>query len=200
MRLWTKVYFYLNRVFGKPQKVEPGIYDRTDDIFTHRTIPFLEQHQDIFSGKVLVVGCGNGVEIDWIAKHCEAVVAVDVSSKAVSDTKKRTSGLKQVKCFLLDDKIPALDNSFDVIFMHNVCEHIIDINFWFSEYYRVLKKDGVFLNQFSPLFYSPFGAHLIDVLKMPWGHLIFGAKAVVELRNIYYPEQINAQSWAELRP
>ena len=110
----------------------------------------------------------------------------------------RIEGRKNIECILLDKNLPAQDQSFDVIIMHNVCEHIIDLDFWFSEYFRVLKTDGVFLNQFSPLFYSPYGAHLVDALKLPWGHLIFGVNAVVELRNLYYPGHLVARSWADL--
>jgi hypothetical protein len=56
------------------------------------------------------------------------------------------------------------------------------------------EPDKFLINAFAPLFYSPYGAHLQDALKMPWGHLVFGLRAVLEVRNRYYPGHLEAQT------
>jgi ubiquinone/menaquinone biosynthesis C-methylase UbiE len=198
MGLRTFIYRRLNRLFGTPQKVEAGKYARTEEIFTAHTIPFLKSQQAHFKGRVLVVGCGTGVEAQWIAGKADSVLAVDVHEESLKKARERTKDLGNMDVRLLEDKLPCDDASIDVIFMHDVCEHIIDLDHWFAEYHRVLKPGGVFINQFSPLFYSPFGAHLVDALKMPWGHLVFGVKAVTNLRNDVYSGHLEANSWADL--
>lgn len=193
----SRLYLGLNYIFGKPEKVDRENYSRPLDDFRADTLPFLEGLKDHFSGRALIVGCGDGVEIEWCAQRCRSVVAVDVNEGAIRRAEKRSNELLNVQCMLVTDHLP-FDQEFDVIFMHNVCEHIIPLDKWFSEYYRVLKPNRVLINQFAPLFFSPYGAHLHDALKLPWGHLIFGVRSVVAVRNCFYPGQSTAASWEEL--
>jgi len=94
---------------------------------------------------------------------------VDVSGVAVERSRLATASRSNVRCELTDGlRLPFADGGFDLIFMHNVCEHIIALDACFKEYRRVLRPGGVLVNDFSPLFYSPFGAHLQDALKFPW--------------------------------
>ena len=198
MLLRSRIYDWLNHLVGQPQAVKTGEYERPQQIFTRFTRPFLEKHAQHFSGTILVVGCGSGVEIGWIAARAKHVTAVDVDREAVAKAKRENAELRNVSWHCLSDRLPLDDASIDTIFMHDVCEHIIDLEYWFGEYHRILRNDGIFINKFAPLFYSAYGAHLVDALKLPWGHLLFGLRAVVELRNLYYPCTIAPQSWAEL--
>ncbi len=198
MSFRTWVYMKLNPLFGTPVKVDSANYTRPAEIFSQGTVKYLETHEKDFQGNALIVGCGSGTEINWISKRVTTLTAVDVSEEAIEASTLKSKDLANVKCHLLKDKLPCADNSIDVIFMHNVCEHIIDLEYWFSEYFRVLKPNGIFINRFSPLFYSPFGAHMIDALKIPWGHLIFGLQTNLNVRNKYYPGELKASSWADI--
>ena len=172
------------------------------EIFDTTTTPFLNKLANYFSlnKRVLIIGCGQGVEIDWLAKHSQKVTAIDISSKSIKIAQEAYKS-QNVECILISGKppLPFDDKEFDIIFMHDVCEHIIDIECWFFEYHRVLKDNGVFINQFAPLFYSPYGGHLKRALKLPWGHLIFGLRSVIEVRNRVYPPSSKEASttWAE---
>ncbi len=196
MELRTWLYRKLNPLFGTPQRVDPNNYTRPMEIFNSNTKSFLEGLESSFRGKALVIGCGSGTELQWIAERVDTLVAVDVSAEAVEQSLKKIGHMPNVTCQVVTEKLPCNDESIDIIFMHDVCEHIIDLEYWFSEYYRVLKLSGVFINQFSPLFYSPYGAHMVDALKIPWGHLIFGLQACLDVRNTYYPGHLKAESWA----
>jgi len=199
----TLAYAYdtLNCLFGTPTHVSPETYTRTETQFKQHTIPLLNEisvyaAQD---ARVLIVGCGDGVEIDWFARRCASVVAVDVAHDVLERAKKRSAKHSNVACRLVDGRtLPFGDNEFDLVFMHDVCEHIIYIEECFAEYFRVLKPGKVLINTFAPLFYSPYGAHLQDALKMPWGHLIFGLRAVVDVRNRYHSDHIEASNWSGL--
>ncbi len=188
-------------MFGPPKKVKRGdSAAKKQSIFNAETIPVLKKWEKYFSpgANVLVVGCGDGVELKYIADRCRSVIGIDVSAEEIEKARKAVEMCPNVECMLVSDSIlPFSDQEFDVIFMHNVCEHIIDIERYFREYYRVLKDNGVILNFFAPLFYSPYGAHLKFALNLPWGHLMFGFKSVQEIRNIYYPGFKDDNSWEE---
>ncbi len=77
------------------------------------------------------------------------------------------------------DSLPEQDNSVDIIFCNSVVEHIYDISNFFSEIYRVLKKDGILIivtPNFSydyknfyddPTHVNPFTVNKLDeVLKL----------------------------------
>ena len=170
-------------------------------IFEAETIPFLMKWDRYLSQEkdVLIVGCGSGFEIPWLAPKTRSVTAVDIDPEALSASENLIENLANVSLKLVQaDKLPFPENSFDVILMHNVCEHLLNAREAFSEYQRVLRRGGIILNKFSPLFYSPFGAHLSDALRFPWGPLIFGIGPVVEVRNLYYPNPLTAQTWGDL--
>lgn len=202
MRL-AALYDALNRLFGVPAAVssETGC-ERAQALFNEGGRAFMEQISTYISAdsRILVVGCGEGAgEIEWFASRCKSVVAVDVARRAVDRSANRTAALTNVRCQLVDGRTLGFrDREFDLVFMRNVCEHIINVKECFDEYYRVLKPGGILVNKFAPLFYSPYGAHFQDALKLPWGHLIFGLGPVVELRNKYYPGQLAASSWTDL--
>ena len=200
MSIKANLYIALNSLCGTPEMVAPGDDERVSDIFEGDTKPLMQDFEKYIglNDKVLIVGCGEGVEIEYFSDRVASVVAIDVNEKAIAVAKARTNGLENVTCQVVGESIPFGDEEFDVVFMHNVCEHIIHFEAAFSHYHRVLKKGGVLINKFAPLFYSPFGAHLDRALKLPWGHLIFGVKATVKLRNKYYPGESVAESWEDL--
>jgi len=200
MSLRAKIYKRLNELCGNPVKLVEGVYPRTDQIFHAHTTKLLSSIEPRIeaSHRILIVGCGTGQEIEWFAKRAGSVVAIDTDVDAIAASLKVAASLPNVECREIDGKtLPFAANEFDRIFMHNVCEHIIHLNENFAEFFRVLKRGGLVFNQFAPLFYSPFGAHLQDALTLPWGHLIFGFRPVLELRNMYYPRVDTSKDWAE---
>jgi ubiquinone/menaquinone biosynthesis C-methylase UbiE len=191
------VYDQLNRLFGTPGRVDAR---RPDVAFRQHTTPLLRaiEHYLTPRSRVLIVGCGNGLEIEWFAQRCQSVIATDVKEYLLDAARER-GNWPNVSYRLVDaQKLPFQADSFDLIFAHDVCEHLIYPENCFEEYARILVPHGVMINAFAPLFYSPFGAHLFDTLKMPWGHLIFGVQAVRELRTRYGYGNKQVQTWADL--
>lgn len=195
------LYDALNHWFGTPVRVSPKTYTRTEEMFQTETIPLLDEISSYVTpdARVLIIGCGHGIEIEWFARRCASVIAVDVNQGAVERATELSTGRHNVTCSLADGRtLPFGDDEFDLVFMHNVCEHIIHVKECFAEYFRVIKSGKFLINSFAPLFYSPYGAHLQDALKMPWGHLIFGPRATVNVRNRYYSGHGKAANWAEM--
>lgn len=200
----TKLYLLLNAMLGgptRPDSTKASTHHRAkhEDIYREDTVPFLGDVEKYLSREstALVVGCDdNGVEVAWIGNRCKSTMGISIDEEQVRKSKKLLQDHSRVDFVVVPDaSLPFRDESFDVIFMHNVCEHIINLESCFREYWRVLKKNGVLINKFSPLFYSPFGAHLSYALRIPWGHLLFGLRTIVEVRNLFYSGTSQADSW-----
>lgn len=84
MRL-ADVYDALNNFVGRPTHVEMESYTRTDLEFQQHTLPLLEEISIHAApdARVLIIGCGDEVEIEWFAGRCASVVAVDIARSAV---------------------------------------------------------------------------------------------------------------------
>lgn len=108
--------------------------------------------------KVLDVGCGRGEMIFYAAKHGAEGVGVDYSKDSIGLAKlaqKKQSKLVQSKTkFLYMDakKLKFKDNSFDLIIMTDVVEHLYpeELELAFKEIKRVLKPKGKLIIHTAP--------------------------------------------------
>lgn len=92
-------------------------------------------------GKVLDVGCGNGLYLSQLQENGWDVYGVDMSPEAVRFANNKF-GLKNVKQGILENiKYPS--NTFDVITMHHVLEHLYNPQKVLQKINKSLKKDGL---------------------------------------------------------
>jgi len=69
--------------------------------------------------------------------------------------------------------VPLRDDGCDIIISENTFEHITSYSQMMADCNRILRPGGVLMARFSPLYYSPFGAHLYEIIKLPWVSLLF---------------------------
>src|SRR3989344_8393522 len=137
-------------------------------------------------GKLLDVGCGGG-NIAKAVKRFRPdlqIHGVDVSKKAIQTASKNPQGVQ----FKLgsSDKLPYKNNSFDIVCMFDVLEHV-DENIALGEVKRILKKDGIF-HIFLPLDGQP-GTLNHFLYKLGWesknkqtGHIkIYSDRSAIKL-------------------
>ena len=142
---------------------------------------------DILKDKlVLDVGCGAaGKSLYFAQMGAKKVTGIDVVEKYKIEAEKLAieKGLQDKFEFLLADaaKLPFPENSFDTIIMNDAMEHVDSPEKVLKECLRVLKKGGKLFINFPP-YNHPFGAHLSDVINMPWVHLFFSDKTLI---NVY---------------
>jgi len=142
--------------------------------------------EEMFKNKVVLdIGCGaGGKTLYYASKGVKKIYGVDVVEKYEKESKKlaEKKRLADKFEFILGDaaNLSFEDNFFDTIIMNDAMEHVdkpLDV---LNECYRVLKPGGKLYVNFPP-YYHPFGAHLSDAIGIPWVHLLFSEKTLIEV-------------------
>ncbi len=94
------------------------------------------------NGKVLDVGCGNGLISRSLGKFGFFVHGIDVSEKAI-DTAKKLNLLDNVKFDVLSaEELRASSEKYDAVICSEVLEHLQDPTALVSVLYQLLKEEG----------------------------------------------------------
>lgn len=140
--------------------------------------------EEMFRGKdVLDMGCGaSGKSLYYISVGASSVTGVDVVPhyKEEAENFAREKGYEDRFRFLLGDAtaLELPDGSFDTIIMNDFMEHVSDPEGAIRESLRLLKPGGRVYINFPPYFH-PTGAHLSDVIGIPWVHILFSEKTLI---------------------
>ncbi len=182
----------INKCFRLPvhpfnTQAEGGMrYSRWQYEKGQETIKFYLEYTDVdtmFKDKaVLDVGCGaGGKSLYYLSCGAKNVVGIDVveSYKEESESLAKELGLDGFT-FLCRDaaKTDFADNSFDTIIMNDAMEHVAQPEAVLAEMKRVLKPGGKLYVNFPP-YNHPYGAHLSDVIGIPWVQTFFSDKTLI---------------------
>lgn len=95
------------------------------------------------------------------------MTATEVDTKKLAFAKKKLSGEKNSEFVKVEDEtLPFPDESFDIVTLFDVIEHVENPKKMLSEVLRVLKPKGILYVEFTP-FYSVTGHHLYDYTVLP---------------------------------
>ncbi len=101
---------------------------------------------DISGKHVLDAGCGPGVLSEWLIDNGAEVVAVDISPKMVELAARRLGEKAVIQIADLGGPLLFLGNeSFDVVVGSLSFDYIGDWDSLFSEFHRILTKDGLLI-------------------------------------------------------
>ena len=147
-----------------------------------------------FRDKIVVdYGCGFGYDSLFVlqdeAKH---VYCLETSERRFNNTKK-LHGLHGYKnaTYIINDNVSELQNKIkgrevDIIICRDVMEHVPSPSDVLDSMYSVLRPGGAVYIGFSPLYKSPYGPHIKNKCKIPWIHLIFSEKTILNVfKKIY---------------
>lgn len=114
-------------------------------------------------GKVaLDLGCNDGYGTKEISRCAARTFGVDVSERAIEEARNRyrADGIQ----FQVFDglKLPFADQHFDLVTSFQVIEHIVDVDAYLSEIYRVLRPSGM------AVFTTPNASIRLDPGAKPW--------------------------------
>ncbi len=119
-----------------------------------RRLRLVRQYVDLDRARILDAGCGLGLYMRRFRDFTEHVYGVDVDREKVREARET---LSLVQCASAE-RLPFAANSFDIVFSHEVLEHVDDDVEAVREAYRVLKPGGR-LVIFAPNRWYPFETH-----------------------------------------
>jgi len=128
------------------------------DYETHFLSRFKSIYEDITKvGTILELGAGIGRMSEYIAGHCEKLIAADISAEflKVAEQRLQAIGINNVDYHELDGATLSniLDNSVDVAFEYIVFQHIGSFDIiasYLRDLRRVLKTGGYFIMHAVP--------------------------------------------------
>ncbi len=134
---------------------------------------------------VLDIGCGAaGKTLYYASCGVKKIYGIDIIPKYKEEalTLARKKNLIDRFEFVLADasKLPFEDNFFDTIIMNDAMEHLQKPLEVLNECYRVLKPKGRLYVNFPP-YYHPYGAHLSDLVGIPWVQIFFDDDTLIEV-------------------
>jgi ubiquinone/menaquinone biosynthesis C-methylase UbiE len=148
---------------------------------------FLEARtaEEMFRGRqVLDMGCGAaGKSLYYCSLGAEKVTGVEIVAHYEQEANALAEELGFADRFQFvcasAFELPFPDNSFDTIIMNDFMEHVSDPARTLKEALRLIRPTGAIYINFPP-YYHPTGAHLSDVINMPWVHLFFTENMLVK--------------------
>lgn len=138
----------------------------------------------IVGGKdILDVGCGaGGKSLYYCTMGARSVTGIDILPQYAEESAALAKELS-IDGFTFYCKDAAdtgfESNSFDTIIMNDSMEHVGDPAGVLTEMARVLRPGGRLYINFPP-YNHPFGAHLSDAIGIPWVHVFFSDKTLIE--------------------
>lgn len=194
MRTSTKILLGLNKCFKAP--VHP-LNLQNDGVMSYamwqytkgaETIKFYLDfctEEDMFKGKTIVdIGCGaGGKSLYYASRGAKEVIGVEILEKYRAEAESLAAELSLADKFRFvcadAAALPFADGSIDTIIMNDAMEHVANPEAVIDECLRVLKAGGRLFVNFPPINH-PFGAHLSDLIYIPWVHLLFSEATLVE--------------------
>ncbi len=194
MMIRTKILIALNRLFKAPlhpfNMQNDGVKTYAEWQFEKggETIKFyLKSHSadEMFKDKTVAdIGCGAaGKSLYYASLGAKKVLGVEILEKYRTEAEvlAQKLGLADKFEFVAADAahLPFENDSIDTIIMNDAMEHVDKPEEVLAEILRVLTPGGKLFVNFPP-YYHPFGAHLSDAIYIPWVHMFFSDKVLIE--------------------
>jgi SAM-dependent methyltransferase len=142
---------------------------------------------DLTGLHILDVGCGLGANLVHLHElGAETITGLDISVSQATCTKELLQQnwpeVAQQTRFIGADAacMPFADNSFDALVAADTFEHIDALEEALVECGRVLKPGGRLYAYFPP-FYAPWGAHMVNWIRLPWCQLLFSEETILNV-------------------
>jgi SAM-dependent methyltransferase len=125
---------------------------------------------------VLEIGCGFGGLLAELSETGLSAVGIDIDDARVGYASAKGFDARVADA----QKLPFSTGSFDTVISAAVLEHIPNIRAALREAHRVLTPDGAFVARWGPGWLTYNGPHLIKALGVPWVHLLFSDRTILE--------------------
>ena len=148
---------------------------------------------------ILEYGCGSGYGAKLLAENAANITAVDMNKDVVKYCQKEYSS-KNLSFEIVNPRkeLPFKEKVFDIITSFQVIEHVQDVNSYLSEFYRILKDDGILFvttpnRKYRVLpFKKPWNLeHIREYYKKDFKKELLKVFPKVEILGIYGTDEIN---------
>jgi SAM-dependent methyltransferase len=154
-----------------PKPAERGVPSLVWRAGQERRLAMLAAAAPLAGARVLVDGCGIGTYVREIRRHTPHVIGLDIEVERVQDGHALgVDGLLAAAC----ERLPFPAASFDVVFSHEVLEHVQDDRDACREIARVLRPGG------RAVIFVPNRLYFFETHGVFWrGEYHFGNKPLV---------------------
>lgn len=148
-----------------------------------RRLALVRQYVPLEGRRVLDVGCGLGMYTSAFLRYTPRVFGVEIEADRSREARDRAQGVVRA----VGETLPLADNTFDVVFSHEVLEHVADDLLCAREMVRVTRPGG------RIVIFVPNRAYFFETHGIYWrGVYHFGNKPLVNwlpdrLRNRLAP-------------
>jgi ubiquinone/menaquinone biosynthesis C-methylase UbiE len=119
-----------------------------------RRMDLVKRYVPLDNKLILDAGCGVGLYVNQFARISDQVYGIDIENNRLEQA--RVSSRKL--CIARAEALPFVDRSFDVVFSHEVLEHVDNDRMAVAEAVRVT-RDGGYIVIFVPNRLFPFETH-----------------------------------------
>lgn len=103
-----------------------------------RRLQMVKQWADLSGRRVLDVGCGVGMYTDAFLRETPHVLGVEIERERAREANQRAAGVVQAP----GERLPFASGTFDLLFSHEVLEHVDDDRACAKEMVRVTRPGG----------------------------------------------------------
>lgn len=148
-----------------------------------RRLGLIRRYAPLEGARILDIGCGLGVYVRKFREFSDDVVGVDIDQKRLAEGARTTPGLLRAA----SERLPFPEETFDVIVLNEVIEHVTDDAATIREASRALRPGGVIVI-YAPNRMYPFETHGIYLGKrFVFGNIPFVNWLPDPLRNRLVP-------------
>jgi len=146
------------------KKIELGTPTGTSDYIIEKRINKISRYINLVDKTILDFGCGDGKYSNYLHNLGNKVWGIEIEKKRLNKAKLFKNKKLDFKIYE-GGKIPFKKNSFDIVILNEVLEHVKDENMTLIEIKRVLKKDGIII-LYVPNRNFPLEGHGMDLFGL----------------------------------
>ena len=165
-------------------------------------LPEIDILKEIQGKTILDIGASSGGKTTFYALNgARRVTGIDMEEGFITQARGFASSknARDIDFIVANaEEMLFQDASFDMCVMNDVFEHLSKPEVVLREINRVLKPHGkVFIN--SPPYFHPYGAHLTDLIGIPYVHLLFPEPVLINAYKKLALETKSAEERISLR-
>ena len=165
-------------------------------------LPEIDLLKEIQGKTILDIGAGSGGKTTFYALNgAKRLTGIDTEERFIMQARDFASSknARNIDFIVANaEEMPFQNASFDMCVMNDVFEHLSKPEVVLKEVNRVLKPNGkVFIN--SPPYFHPYGAHLTDLIGIPYVHLLFPEPVLINAYKKLALETKSAEKRINLR-